>query len=173
MIANNILILSDTHEHSHTVKRILEQSDPDLIIFCGDGLRDVVYLDLPCPLYTVKGNCDAFIHGADEVDNDFILPINGLRLYVTHGHRYDVKHGFEKLVARAVEVQADVVLFGHTHVPLERYLPAGNPAETYGINLKKPIYLFNPGSVAGFRPSFGTLTIRDGVPLFGHGNLSY
>ena len=173
MKATDILILSDSHQHVSAIDRVLEQSAPHMMIFCGDGLRDFSYRDLPCPLYAVKGNCDAFLHGVDEVDNEIILPVDGLRIFVTHGHRYDVKDGLEKLVARAAAVKADVAIFGHTHVPLERFLPAGCPMETYGIHLEKPLYLFNPGSIGAMRPSFGTLTVRDGVPLFGHGTLSY
>ena len=168
MATTNILIISDSHGRTESIHRAIELTRPQLILFCGDGLRDVMYLNPPCPLYPVKGNCDSFLHGADEIDPEFILPVDGLRLFVTHGHRYDVKYGLEKLTERAAAVKADAAIFGHTHAPMEKYLPAGNPAETYGIDLKKPLYLFNPGSLASFRPSFGTLTIRDGVPLFGH-----
>ena len=55
---------------------------------------------------------------------------------------------------------------------MEERLPAGTVLG--GIPLEKPLTVFNPGTVGGGwgkDASFGTLTIRNGSYLLGHGTL--
>lgn len=173
----NILILSDSHGRSDLVREVMERTRPDLLLFCGDGLRDLLYCDLPCPLFAVKGNCDLMpppLPYADgEVGDETLIPIDNMKLLLMHGHRYGVKGGLGAAIARAASCDADALIFGHTHQPFELILrpkeeenPHGNPLD---VNLKKPLYVFNPGSLCDCPHTFGTLTLRGGVPLFGHG----
>ena len=94
-------------------------------------------------------------------------------LLLTHGHRYSVKSGYDALLARAVEVGADIVVFGHTHVPFLKTIPKGT--EVSGKILERPTYLFNPGSVStdpdGLGLPFGTLFLRGDTVLFSHGRI--
>ena len=89
---------------------------------------------------------------------------------MTHGDLYGVKSGLGRLVKAADDKDVDIVLFGHTHLPLSVYLPEGD--ESFGFALRKPLYLFNPGSIGGYERSFGCVTIdpRGGV-LTSHGNI--
>jgi predicted phosphodiesterase len=66
-----------------------------------------------------------------------------------------------------LELGADILVYGHTHVPVEYRLP---PAEG-GTEERKPLILFNPGSIGDRDGSFGTITVRNGVILCGHGNV--
>ena len=173
MSATELLILSDSHGKSSAIERLLQRTRPDLILFCGDGLRDLAYLPLPCPFYAVRGNCDMFsAAGLENTPEELTVTIDGLKLLVTHGHRYGVKGGLGALISRAVRLEVDAVVFGHTHEPLEMTL-LPDIDHGFGISLKKPLHLFNPGSLGYFPHSFGTLTIKGGVPLFGHGTLEY
>lgn len=174
MAKTEVLILSDSHGKSDAIERAITLTRPQLILFCGDGLRDFAYLPLPCPLYAVRGNCDAFTLSAfEDIQEDIILHLDGLKLLVTHGHRYGVKSGLGTLIAKAAREEIDAVIFGHTHEPLDLTLTPAHTPSDLGISLQRPLHLFNPGSL-GYRPhAFGTLTIRDGVPLFGHGTLPY
>ena len=67
-------------------------------------LRDV-------PLTAVAGNCD---YGS-TARTEWLLELEGVRILLTHGHGYAVKQGTGALLRRARELEAQVVLFGHTH----------------------------------------------------------
>ncbi len=165
-----LLILSDTHGKRSRVREVLEKSRPDALLFLGDGLRDVESAELPCPLFAVRGNCDwtAFADAPEERLETF----GGVRVFLTHGHRYGVKSGPGAALAAAVRQNADVLLYGHVHEPHEEWLPAGT--DTAAGPLQKPLLVVCPGSLGAPRsgePSFATLTIRNGTPLVGFGNL--
>ena len=53
---------------------------------------------------------------------------------LTHGHYYNVNYGTQMLVEAAKEKGADVVFYGHTHVP--------------AFEQKNGNYYVNPGSVS-------------------------
>ena len=171
-----LCILSDSHGRVDALTEAIRRARPDGILFAGDGLRDLTHTDLPCPLWAVQGNCDwmslpMIIGGSLCIPTEEELILwEGLRILLCHGHRLGVKSGLSVAAAHAAARDADVLVFGHTHVPLEQRIPAGEVVG--GIPLKKDLYLFNPGSIGdGLDPTFGTLTVRDGVPLFGHGKL--
>ncbi len=176
MSDRTLLILSDSHGHPDSIAEAMGRVRPDGILFAGDGLRDLTYIESPCPLYAVRGNCDwmsapLLIGGSQrEVGEEERFVWEGLRILLVHGHRHGVKSGLSVAAAHAAGRGADVLIFGHTHLPLERRISAGEVVG--GITLERPLTLFNPGSLGDSRaPSFGTLTVRKGVPLFGHGTL--
>jgi putative phosphoesterase len=145
---------------------------PDAVIFLGDGLMDLLYCDFEnIPLFAVRGNCDVyrfFVKG--NAEDEIVMTLGGKKIMMVHGDRYAVKNGYGRIVAAANEKGADIVLFGHTHTPFEKYLPAGECE--YGILLKKPLYLFNPGSVGDHGGSFGSVCIRDnGDVVLSHGEV--
>jgi putative phosphoesterase len=168
----NVLILSDSHGRTSKILQAIEAqpSSPDAIVFLGDGLRDIAYCELDgIPLYAVCGNCDFYsIYGEVRGENEIIADLGGKRVMMTHGNDYGVKSGLGTIVAAASRKDVDIVLFGHTHEPLEKYLPEGE--SEYGITLKKSLYLFNPGSIGGYDASFGVLNIdKRGQILLSHG----
>lgn len=178
----DVLILSDSHGHRDEIREILARSRPEAILFAGDGLRDIAYLqdELPCPLYAVRGNCDTMpppLHcvnrsATGEVEEESLLEIDGIRILLMHGHRYGVKSGYIPAARRAAALGADVLVFGHTHRPLETCLrPDGDNDAGIGSALTKPLWIFNPGSVGDRPHTFGTMTIRDHRILFGHGSI--
>ena len=169
------LILSDTHGRPDLIREALRRVHPDGILFCGDGLRDFTYGELPalveeCPLWAVRGNCDwlsspLILHGtAWDVENECVFRPAGVPILLTHGHLHGVKSGLGTLISRAAALNARAAIFGHTHTPLELRVTPDSP---YGLTAPYPITLFNPGSL-GERGSFGTLTVRAGQLLFGH-----
>jgi len=167
-----LLIFSDSHGRTSKILQALEAqpSRPDAIVFLGDGLRDMAYCELDdIPLYAVCGNCDFYsLYGTVRGKDEIIADIGGKRVMMTHGNDYGVKSGLRAIVAAAVRKDVDIVLFGHTHEPLEKFIPEGE--SEYGITLKKPLYLFNPGSIGGYEASFGVLSIdRNGRVILSHG----
>lgn len=174
-----LLILSDSHGRPDRICEAIRRVKPDGILFAGDGLRDFSHCDLPsppsaCPLWAVKGNCDwmmspLIINGNTmEFDDEELITVEGFRILLMHGHKQGVKGGLGTAIAHAVRREADVLVFGHTHVPVELHL---SPDRTYEFSVSKPLTVFNPGSLGDRAASFGTITIQNGQMLFGHGEL--
>ena len=170
-----LLILSDSHGRPDRIQEAIRRVRPDGILFCGDGLRDLNTCELPCPLYAVSGNCDwlsapIIVNGrALEPETEELVTVEGVRILLIHGHTYHVKSGLLSAVYRAMALDADLLVFGHTHLPLELHLL---PEDEKGLlPVSKPLTLFNPGSLGDRNASFGTVTIRNGQLLCGHGTL--
>ena len=67
----------------------------------------------------------------------------------------------------AAQAEADVLLYGHTHLPRQEWLDAGE--RVAGQILQKPLLVCNPGALQDGR--FGTLTLNNQGILFGFGSL--
>lgn len=161
-----IIVLSDTHGRADRVREALSRHvSYDALLFSGDGLRDMADI---AGCIAVKGNCDSFFF-SDSVPSEQVLAFDGVRILLTHGHEYFVKSGLERLVARADELGADLAVFGHTHEMCEKYIPEGT--QIGGVRVKKPMYLFNAGSLASAEGSFGVIEIRNAQILLSHGML--
>ena len=165
----NFLIVSDTHGNTRLLRSLLDANRTvDAILFLGDGLNEAEELcalgDYP-PMFCVRGNCDTeFSPHFQKREEELILSFCGRRLLLLHGHTASVKFSVAGLLSRARAYEVDLVLFGHTHDPEERYL---SPDEG------GPLWLFNPGSLGrpyDGCPHYGRLTLSDsGDVLFSHG----
>ncbi|WP_138203810.1 metallophosphoesterase [Haloimpatiens lingqiaonensis] len=114
-------IISDTHRDLTCISKLEDVfKEIDMIIHLGDNVRDVEELSshFKCPFINVKGNCDF----TNKVPDEIVEEIGGKRFLITHGHKYDVKWGIDRLRYRALELQADIVLFGHTHCSMNQYI---------------------------------------------------
>lgn len=164
-----LLIFSDSHGRTEGMHWAIEHQvrRPDAVCFLGDGIRDAESLEYTVPRwYTVRGNCDWGILGAAYTE-DLVISLEGHRILLTHGHAYGVKEGCGRLLSHAVEIGADIVLYGHTHEPMNVTVPAGTCVE--GVTVPRTTYLFNPGSIGGYERSFGTLYLRGDRVLLSHG----
>ena len=170
-----LLVLSDSHGRPDHVEEAIRRVRPDGILFAGDGLRDLTRVgDLPCPLWAVSGNCDWsptwIVNGlAREARDEELITVEDIRILLIHGHKYGVKGNLLPATYRAMEREADVLVFGHTHTPVELHLLPHD--EKSLVPVQKPLTLFNPGSIGSTEASFGTITIRGGQVLCGHGSL--
>jgi putative phosphoesterase len=137
-----VLVISDTHGDISGVHKILsDDAGFDLIIHLGDYLRDAEKIEAEYPDIKVEyvyGNCDFRI---SDIPSEKLIEIKGKRILFTHGHKYSVKYGPDKLIERAREAGADILLYGHTHV--------SSLMEGEGF------VLLNPGSISNSRDSFG------------------
>ena len=115
-----ILVLSDSHSSFSFMRRCIEYAQPDAMIHLGDHYSDgqTMAEEYPgIPMYQVPGNCDA--HRGYIPDPEIrLLELNGVRLYLAHGHRHGVKMTLYKLLADARAAGVQAVLFGHTHSAL-------------------------------------------------------
>jgi putative phosphoesterase len=84
-----------------------------VLIHLGDGGDDAELLAhaLDVTVIHVAGNCDT----GSASPRELVWECEGKRLLLVHGDAYRVKSGLTRLERRAIEAEADAVLFGHTH----------------------------------------------------------
>ena len=143
-----ILVLSDSHGNVGNMIRAVEQVQPDRVLHLGDCQRDLTALEgeFPAlPMEGVPGNCDW--GSCDQPER--LLELGGVRVFMLHGHTRNVKSSPMAAMYAAREHGAQVLLFGHTHVPL--------------VDNDGTLLTLNPGA-AGDRlhPTCGILTIENG-----------
>ncbi|MCX7885620.1 MAG: metallophosphoesterase [Caloramator sp.] len=142
-------VVSDSHRDLYMLdKAIKSMGKLDLVIHLGDEYRDIIKVNekYKLPVEYVSGNND---FGVERIPEK-VLSINGKKIFITHGHRYNVYFGLESLYFKALEAGAELVLYGHTHVQ--------------DINNRKNIFFLNPGSVSRPRdtkPGCAVVDIND------------
>ena len=158
-------VISDTHGSFASIDRcILRSGDVEAWFHLGDLVSDAKYLAerTDKPVYFVYGNCDGGMGAACPEDifpepqekraNERVVTVNGVRIFLCHGHDYDVDLAPFALSYRAEELNCAAALYGHTHV---------SSLMAYG-----GLLLLNPGSPArpryGKAPSFAVLRILGG-----------
>ncbi len=153
------LIISDSHGRVDRVREALSrQRGVDAVLFLGDGIGDIAAVASAFPyiyFLCVRGNCDyidTFLNR--QVMKTDSITLGDKRIFLTHGDMYGVKYGPEGLYRLAESVNADIVLYGHTHIPSEEY--------------RDGVYYFNPGSLYGGTEgaTCGVMTLTDGGVLF-------
>jgi putative phosphoesterase len=116
-----IAVFSDSHRNTVNINLALNllNGHIDLIVHCGDGWDEAHELAAAwkIPLQSVGGNCD---FSYDSTIKTFHC--GGKKFLVTHGHNYYVKSGHIRISRLAEENEADVCLFGHTHIPRIFYI---------------------------------------------------
>ena len=108
-------VVSDSHGDRGALSNImlmLEYKGAEGIIHLGDGFQDTELFEAAFPrgVLRVKGNCDLF---GEESEKEIM--IGGVKLFITHGHRYHVKQCTDYLWMEASARGAKAALFGHTH----------------------------------------------------------
>lgn len=146
-----ILVLSDSHSTLSFMRRCIDAVKPHAIIHLGDHFDDGQAIGEEYPsirMYQVPGNCDRYrcSPGQPEI---LITRIEGVDLYLTHGHRHSVKSYLGALLRDARKANVQAVLYGHTHV-------ADCHREEDGL------WVLNPGSCGYFGGSAGILEVKDG-----------
>jgi len=145
-------------------------SEADALVFCGDGSCDIGTLiemawadpelreKLPPVMAIVRGNGDAPTYSlaidpeaAESEDNPALHQLSvperieftaaGRTIFACHGHRHSVDYSLDTLISAAETLSADLVFYGHTHVPAREEIEGS--------------LILNPGSCS--RPRGGTL----------------
>ena len=134
-----IIIMSDSHGESEALENIKTkyQHDASLIIHCGDSEFSASD-DIWQGVSVVRGNCD-FDNGFPE---STVLTADGISIFATHGHLYNVGFMLSPLAQTAQENHCQVATFGHLHTPI--------------VHVEEGILCINPGSVAQPRGQYQT-----------------
>lgn len=141
----DILVFSDTHGRIMDMMETIRFHKPDAVVHLGDYAEDshLIQKTFPdIPLYAVKGNNDSF----SVFPGKLFLKLCGKRLFLTHGHQYSVKNGYVSIIHTAMCAGADILLFGHTHIPY------------YAV--RDGMHVINPGSI-GFNGTYGRLVLSE------------
>ena len=146
-----ILVLSDSHAALSFMQYCIRKIQPDAVIHLGDHYDDGETLREAFPgirLFQVAGNCDRYRCPPDACEV-MLITLDGVRLYMTHGHRHKVKQATCALLADARKDRADIALYGHTHVPNCYQEPDG-------------LWVLNPGSCGYFGGTAGLIETKGG-----------
>ncbi|PKK38921.1 hypothetical protein ABB02_01734 [Clostridiaceae bacterium JG1575] len=145
-------IFSDSHFDEAAVDRAFEvflREGAQKVLFLGDGARPLLHRDLlhDLPLIGISGNMDYGPWPSERV-----IELEGVRIYMTHGHALGVREGHRGLIRRAKEEGCQVALYGHTHRPF--------------LGQEGGVLLLNPGSCTeprgGSAPGVAFLTVNAG-----------
>ena len=146
-----LFVISDTHDNFLLALKAHSMSEQiDTIVHLGDGYSDGDLMRelLHTNVIGVAGNCDL----GSNAPRELLLECEGKRVFLTHGDAYGVKTGLEKLKQRALEVRADLVLFGHSHLVTQE--------------LHSDILFLNPGTMmnAAINKSYAIVDVsHDGI----------
>ena len=142
-----VLVMSDSHGAISELLEIISAENPDIIIHLGDYASDCraaakKFPDIPLKIIGGNGDFSATIPSEDffVLGNKFI--------YATHGHRHSVKAGLSQLINFAKSKSAEIVLFGHTHIP--------------HCEISENFAVINPGSVHPPYCSYAVLSLSGG-----------
>ena len=140
-----IFVFSDSHGEIENMVRIINGGSPDVVIHLGDYTSDCDELKRRFPdmqITGVRGNCD-YRSAVPELRK---LQIEGKLIFAAHGHAYNVKNGYTRICYAALEADADILLFGHTHIAYRNT----------GLGME----IMNPGAIGrGVHPSYGVIII--------------
>lgn len=129
-----VIVFSDSHANVKNMKKAIEmfKDEVQAIIHLGDYVEDVekikkLYKDKL--FLQVAGNNDF-----TDIPNEKIVDINGHKVFLTHGHEYNVYFGVDRLYYRLNELGVSTGLYGHTHKPF--------------VLFEDDFLVLNPGSIS-------------------------
>ncbi len=128
-----ILIVSDSHGTDNNLKYVINKVKPiDMLIHLGDfnGNYDHIAQLAECPIEAVSGNNDFFC----DVEDEKLLNIAEKKIFMSHGHRYGVNQNSDRIKSIGMKQNADIIMFGHTHMPY--------------IDKTAGVWTINPGSIS-------------------------
>ena len=151
-----VVVLADTHIRRGSTRRLPPEvyaalREADLVLHAGDVLTGAVLEELAtfAPTLAVLGNNDTELVG--QVPEQRVFTVDGLQVAMVHDS--GARKGREARLRRAFPT-ADLVVFGHSHIPID----------AMGLDGQR---LFNPGSATERRRqpahTFGRLRIDAGT----------
>ena len=118
-----IVAFSDSHGAYQQLEKAIEKAYADgrvdELLFLGDGVREweqvASHLPFQYPQAATRyvlGNNDYGCMGV----NDILVEVGGVHMYACHGHWMGVKTSQTRLMYKAMQHEAKVAFYGHTHV---------------------------------------------------------
>ena len=152
-----LLVFSDTHGSVTLLKTVFNWAKDQIhtTACLGDGLCDLHIAAKATGFYSdwklVLGNNDYGIQAPEAA----VFDICDNRIFMCHGHRYSLYGGYQRLLAAAKSSDANIALYGHSHVPFHKKIDG--------------ISVINPGSVGRPRSRIGStfaiIECTEGEPI--------
>jgi phosphoesterase, MJ0936 family len=162
-----ILVFSDSHGSSRGIlKAISAHADTQIeaIIHLGDGSEDMKIAREQYPNYAyinIAGNYEEFTTPYEEQKSLILqttLNFGNKTFLLVHGHKQSVKSDLSRLTELAKQKNADITLYGHTHLPAD--------IKTEGV------HLFNPGTISlSYPQTYGVIQIANNTIITGTGKI--
>ena len=147
--AMKILVFSDSHQEIGHMRDVINRERPDYVFHLGDHDTDAERISRQfqlLPVAMVRGNCD----GWSDTPKTLTLCIGGVTFFLCHGHTYGVKSNIYTAVYAAMEQNADVLLYGHTHQAAKKTV--------------RGIKVLNPGACGyEYEPTYGYFILENGA----------
>jgi putative phosphoesterase len=124
------LIVSDSHGLTAELEQLKQRykGETDIMIHCGDSELSARHAELD-GYEVVRGNCDF----ERAFPNEMVQEVEGIRIFFTHGHLYNIKMTMQNILYKAKELEAHIACFGHSHI--------------MGAEVVDGVLLINPGSI--------------------------
>ncbi len=135
-----MLVVSDSHGDRDILVKLKQQfsSQVDALFHCGDS--ELPADDVLWSTYHVVGFNMDFDANYPQVQT---VTVAGQRIFLTHGHRYQIKRDLTALALAAREAKANFAFFGHSH--------------ELGVVQTSGIVFLNPGSISQPRGEYAHL----------------
>lgn len=143
-----VFVASDTHGNSQILVNAVLDERPQLVLHLGDYERDCMKVREAFPdivVRAVRGNGD--FRGSEPDYDEFVF--ENKRFFMTHGHLYGVKTSLDAVLNAGFLRGADILLFGHTHIPFYKVIDG--------------MVVLNPGSIAYGAKTYAVLDIEHGA----------
>lgn len=130
-----LLVISDTHNDKYNLNKVIKtEPNIDNVVFLGDGISEIdeTFINSRTPLYSVAGNCDTDYF----IPSQKIINIENTKIFITHGHFYDVKVTLKNVAKEAKANGCNYALIGHTHEQTDETIDG--------------VRIVNPGAVSFF-----------------------
>jgi len=149
MGSKKMLVISDTHGSLSALKTVMNWAKDRMppndticdAVFLGDGASDLRPAADATGFYSnwkiVRGNNDY----EPVIQDNAVFDFCDYRFYICHGHRHSLYGEYHTLISAGRSNDANIVMFGHTHVPL--------------FKKEGGLLLVNPGSVGRPRSKIG------------------
>lgn len=146
-----VLVVSDSHGSNIHLNKALDEVGPfDYFMHLGDleGSEHFINTFVEGPKAMISGNNDYF----SEYERELELDLAGHHIFLTHGNRYNIYAGVDRLREEAEQRGADIVLFGHTHCPY--------------VEQEEHMIFLNPGSISrprqeGRIPTYAIMDLKE------------
>ena len=144
-----LLIFSDSHGNVANMEDAVRLERPDRVLHLGDLARDAQSLQekFPrLPVTYVPGNCDG---RRPDLPIERTFTLEGVKIFMTHGHAYHVKEGAWAAIRAAREAGARLLCFGHTHEAL--------------CEFQNGLWVVNPGAAGSLAaPTYAVAVLEEG-----------
>lgn len=150
-----IIVFSDSHGNEENMMRVLMQNqmDTSLVLYAGDGIDDIQNVMFSFPKISfeiVGGNREEYLYSLfdyKQVQYESLIQLDNHKILLTHGHKYNVKSSEYTILKYAQSKGADIIVYGHTHIPV--------------ANIIDSTYILNPGSIGSSHPTYGLINIKN------------